>query len=56
MIQPIVQKMIDDGYGVYAREVIPAVNINDTGDKSSILKTPTDVDHPTLGPKRCVTT
>jgi UTP--glucose-1-phosphate uridylyltransferase len=50
MIQPIMQKMIDDGYGVYAREVTGG-KYYDTGDKVEYLKTVIDfgLQHPKLG-------
>ncbi len=51
MLQPIMQSMIDDGYGVYAREIVNG-KFYDTGDKLEYLKTVIDfgLDHPTLGP------
>ncbi len=51
MIQPVIQKMIDDGYGVFAREITNGAYY-DTGDKLEYLKTVIDfgLDHPTLGP------
>ncbi len=41
MIQPIVQNMIDDGWGVYAREINNG-KFYDTGDKLEYLKTVID--------------
>lgn len=51
MLQPIMQKMINDGYGVYAREITNG-KYYDTGDKLEYLKTVVDfgLDHPMLGP------
>ena len=51
MIQPIIQEMIDDGFGVYAREITGG-KYYDTGDKLEYLKTVIDfgLAHPTLGP------
>lgn len=51
MLQPIMQKMILDGYGVYAREITHG-KYYDTGDKLEYLKTVVDfgLDHPVLGP------
>ncbi len=51
MLQPIMQQMIDDGYGVYAREITGG-KFYDTGDKLEYLKTVIDfgLDHPRLGP------
>jgi UTP--glucose-1-phosphate uridylyltransferase len=51
MIQPIMQQMIDDGFGVYAREITNG-KYYDTGDKLEYLKTVIDfgLDHPKLGP------
>ena len=51
MIQPIVQAMINDGWGVYAREITDG-KFYDTGDKLEYLKTMIDfgLDHPKLGP------
>ena len=53
MIQPIVQQMIDDGYGVYAREITNG-KFYDTGDKLEYIKTVIDfgLAHPKLGPER----
>ena len=50
MIQPVVQAMINDGWGVYAREIIDG-RFYDTGDKLEYLKTMIDfgLDHPKLG-------
>lgn len=41
MIQPVVQAMIDDGWGVYAREISNG-KFYDTGDKLEYLKTVID--------------
>lgn len=41
MIQPIVQAMINDGWGVYAREITDG-KFYDTGDKLEYLKTMID--------------
>jgi len=51
MIQPVVQAMIDDGWGVYAREINNG-KFYDTGDKLEYLKTMIDfgLKHETLGP------
>ena len=51
MIQPVVQAMIDDGLGVYAREINNG-KFYDTGDKLEYLKTMIDfgLKHETLGP------
>ncbi len=51
MLQPIMQQMIHDGYGVYAREITGG-KYYDTGDKLEYLKTVLDfgLDHPKLGP------
>ena len=51
MIHPIVQAMINDGWGVYAREITDG-KFYDTGDKLEYLKTMIDfgLDHPKLGP------
>lgn len=51
MIQPIIQNMINDGYGVFAREITNGTYY-DTGDKLEYLKTVIDfgLDHPKLGP------
>lgn len=51
MLQPIMQQMIDDGYGVYAREIVNG-RFYDTGDKLEYLKTVIDfgLAHPKLGP------
>ena len=51
MIQPFIQQMIDDGYGVFAREITNG-KYYDTGDKLEYLKTVIDfgLNHPTLGP------
>lgn len=50
MLQPIIQRMIDDGHGVYAREITNG-RFYDTGDKLEYLKTVIDfgLDHPQLG-------
>jgi UTP--glucose-1-phosphate uridylyltransferase len=50
MIQPIMQQMIDDGEGVYAREIVGGV-FYDTGDKLEYLKTVIDFGlmHDSLG-------
>ena len=50
MLQPIMQTMIDDGYGVFAREITGG-KFYDTGDKLEYLKTVIDfgLDHPVLG-------
>ena len=52
MLQPIMQTMIDDGYGVYAREITGG-KFYDTGDKLEYLKTVIDfgLEHPVLGKK-----
>lgn len=52
MIQPIMQAMIDDGHGMYAREVVDG-KYYDTGDKLEYLKTVMDfgLEHPQLGPE-----
>lgn len=49
MIQPIMQQMIDDGLGVYAREITNGT-FYDTGDKLEYVKTVIDfgLDHPKL--------
>lgn len=51
MLQPIMQQMIDDGYGVYAREITDG-KFYDTGDKLEYIKTVIDfgLNHPKLGP------
>lgn len=51
MLQPIMQQMIDDGYGVFAREITNGT-FYDTGDKLEYLKTVIDfgLQHPKLGP------
>jgi UTP--glucose-1-phosphate uridylyltransferase len=51
MLQPIMQEMINDGFGVYAREITGG-KFYDTGDKLEYLKTVMDfgLDHPALGP------
>lgn len=51
MIQPVVQAMIDDGWGVYAREINNG-KFYDTGDKLEYLKTMIDfgLKHEALGP------
>lgn len=50
MLQPIMQQMIHDGYGVYAREITGG-KYYDTGDKLEYLKTVIDfgLEHPKLG-------
>ena len=50
MLQPIMQQMINDGYGVYAREITGGA-FYDTGDKLEYLKTVIDfgLEHPKLG-------
>lgn len=50
MLQPIMQQMINDGYGVYAREVTNG-KFYDTGDKLEYIKTVIDfgLHHPKLG-------
>lgn len=50
MLQPIMQQMIHDGYGVYAREITGG-KFYDTGDKLEYLKTVIDfgLAHPTMG-------
>ncbi len=50
MLQPIMQKMIDDGYDIYAREITNG-RYYDTGDKLEYLKTVVDfgLEHPKLG-------
>jgi UTP--glucose-1-phosphate uridylyltransferase len=50
MLQPIMQQMIHDGYGVYAREITDG-KYYDTGDKLEYLKTVIDfgLDHEKLG-------
>ena len=50
MLQPIMQQMINDGYGVYAREITGGT-FYDTGDKLEYLKTVVDfgLEHPKLG-------
>lgn len=52
MIQPVVQSMIDDGWGVYAREISNGT-FYDTGDKLEYLKTVVDfgLKDPVLGPE-----
>jgi UTP--glucose-1-phosphate uridylyltransferase len=52
MIQPIMQQMIDDGYGVFAREITDG-KFYDTGDKLEYIKTVIDfgLAHPKLGPE-----
>lgn len=52
MIQPIMQQMINDGFGVYAREITGG-KYYDTGDKLEYLKTLIDfgLEHPVLGPE-----
>lgn len=49
MIQPIIQAMIDDGWGVFAREISNG-RFYDTGDKLEYLKTVIDfgLNHPNL--------
>ncbi len=51
MLQPIMQQMIHDGYGVYAREITGG-KYYDTGDKLEYLKTVIDfgLAHAKLGP------
>ncbi|NCU37445.1 UTP--glucose-1-phosphate uridylyltransferase [Candidatus Saccharibacteria bacterium] len=50
MLQPIIQNMIDDGYGVFAREITNG-KFYDTGDKLEYVKTVIDfgLSHPQLG-------
>ncbi len=50
MLQPIMQQMIHDGFGVYAREITGGAYY-DTGDKLEYLKTVIDfgLEHPKLG-------
>lgn len=50
MLQPIMQQMINDGHGVYAREITGGT-FYDTGDKLEYLKTVIDfgLEHPKLG-------
>lgn len=50
MLQPIMQRMIDDGHGVYAREITGG-KFYDTGDKLEYIKTVVDfgLAHPVLG-------
>lgn len=50
MLQPIMQQMIHDGFGVYAREITGG-KYYDTGDKLEYLKTVIDfgLTHPKLG-------
>lgn len=52
MIQPIIQNMIDDGYGVYAREITGG-KYYDTGNKLDYLKTVIDfgLAHKDMGPE-----
>lgn len=52
MIQPAIQHMIDNGFGVYARK-IEASKFYDTGDKLEYLKTMIDfgLSHEQLGPE-----
>ncbi len=52
MIQPVVQSMIEDGWGVYAREISNGT-FYDTGDKLEYLKTVVDfgLKDPVLGPE-----
>ncbi|MFZ1242893.1 MAG: sugar phosphate nucleotidyltransferase [Candidatus Saccharimonas sp.] len=52
MLQPILQSMIDDGYGVFAREIVHG-RFYDTGDKLEYLKTVVDfgLKDPKLGPE-----
>jgi len=51
MLQPIMQQMINDGFGVYAREITDG-KFYDTGDKLEYIKTVIDfgLAHPKLGP------
>ena len=52
MIQPAIQKMIDNGYGVYAKEIQNG-KYYDTGDKLEYVKTVIDFSlmHDKLGPE-----
>jgi UTP--glucose-1-phosphate uridylyltransferase len=52
MLQPIMQTMINDGHGVYARQITNGT-FYDTGDKLEYLKTVLDfgLSHETLGPE-----
>lgn len=52
MIQPAIQKLIDNGYGVYAKEIQNG-KYYDTGDKLEYIKTVIDfsLNHATLGPE-----
>lgn len=52
MIQPAIQKLIDNGYGVYAKEIQNG-KYYDTGDKLEYIKTVIDfsLNHETLGPE-----
>lgn len=52
MIQPAIQKLIDSGYGVYAKEIQNG-KYYDTGDKLEYIKTVIDfsLNHATLGPE-----
>lgn len=52
MIQPAIQKLIDSGYGVYAKEIQNG-KYYDTGDKLEYIKTVIDfsLNHETLGPE-----
>lgn len=51
MIQPAIQKMIDNGYGVYAKEIQNG-KYYDTGDKLEYIKTVIDfsLNHKNIGP------
>lgn len=52
IIQPAIQKLIDNGYGVYAKEIQNG-KYYDTGDKLEYIKTVIDfsLNHETLGPE-----
>lgn len=52
IIQPAIQKLIDNGYGVYAKEIQNG-KYYDTGDKLEYIKTVIDfsLNHATLGPE-----
>ena len=52
MIQPAIQKLVDNGYGVYAKEIQNG-KYYDTGDKLEYIKTVIDfsLNHATLGPE-----